>query len=271
MKPFLRSTDASSMACFSTGTASFTNNHSLLATVPPSPTGKRPMPGLVPAKPLLVLSCDRRDSYGSLVLKAASLLGPPTRFEASKLKVIFTGEEMERKPLSTIPRAYTLTHCDFTANLTLAVSDSITNDMLREWQTTLQRDDVVAEWKKVKEEMSLHVHCYVSGANPFQELAAEFRYHIFCKELPLVLKAVVYGDSALFSEYPALLEAAVWVHFHSKSKKYNRVECWGPLKDAAQRTLETRSDHGYRNSVLENIGKWANPGTILHAFFALLL
>lgn len=143
------------------------------------------MPGLVSGKPLSVLSCDRRDSYGSIVLKAVSLLGPPTRFEASKLEVVFMGEEIEKQPLCTIPRAYTLTHCDFTANLTLAVSDTITNDMLREWQSTLQRDDVVAEWKKVKDEMSLHVHCYVSGANPFQELAAEFRYYVFSKELPL--------------------------------------------------------------------------------------
>lgn len=44
----------------------------------------------------------------------------------------------------------------------------------------------MAEWKKVKDEMSLHVHCYVSGANLLQDLAAGFRYHIFSKELPLV-------------------------------------------------------------------------------------
>jgi len=48
------------------------------------------------------------------------------------------------------------------------------------------KDDVVAEWKKVKDEMCLHVHCYVSGPNPLLDLAAEFRYHIFSKELPLV-------------------------------------------------------------------------------------
>lgn len=228
------------------------------------------MSSLVSCKPLLVSSCDRRDSYGSLVLKAVSLFGPPTRFEASKLKVVFTGDEMEKQPLSTVPRAYTLTHCDFTANLTLAVSNNITNDMLKEWQTTLQRDDVIAEWRKVKDEMCLHVHCYVSGANPIQELAAEFRYYVFCKELPLVLKAVVYGDSALFSEHPELLESVVRVFFYSKSSKYNKVECWGPLKDACQRTFNNKSD-GSQNTFLERIGRWATPGTILQAFVALLL
>lgn len=54
------------------------------------------------------------------------------------------------------------------------------------WYNRLQRDDVVAEWKKVKDEMSLHVHCHVSGAHLLLDLAAEFRYHIFTKELPLV-------------------------------------------------------------------------------------
>lgn len=45
---------------------------------------------------------------------------------------------------------------------------------------------MVAEWKKVNGEMCLHVHCFVSGPNLLLELAAELRYQIFSKELPLV-------------------------------------------------------------------------------------
>lgn len=123
--------------------------------------------------------------------QAARVLGPPSKFEALKLKVVFMGEEMEKQIPSTIPRAYTLTHCDFTANLTLAVSNGIHSQKL-DWQTTLHRDDVVAEWKEIKEEMSLHVHCYVSGSDILQDLVAGFRYHSFSKELPVVLKAVVH-------------------------------------------------------------------------------
>lgn len=48
------------------------------------------------------------------------------------------------------------------------------------------KDDVVAEWKRVNGEMCLHIHCYVSGLNLLLDLAAEFRYHIFSKEMPLV-------------------------------------------------------------------------------------
>lgn len=131
---------------------------------------------------------------------------PPARFEASKLKVVFTREV--NKSAGIIPRTYILSHCDFTANLTLTISDVINLDQvkidcylehntlfcsshfgvceciqLRGWYN---KDDVVAEWKKVKDEMCLHVHCYVSGPNSLLDLTAEFRYHIFSKELPLV-------------------------------------------------------------------------------------
>lgn len=49
-----------------------------------------------------------------------------------------------------------------------------------------------------------------------------------------VLKAVLHGDSALFRDHPELLDALVRVYFHSSSQKYNRTECWGPLKKAAE-------------------------------------
>lgn len=50
---------------------------------------------------------------------------------------------------------------------------------------------MVAEWKQVNKEMCLHVHCYVSGPNPVLDIAAEFRYHIFSKELPLVTEQLL--------------------------------------------------------------------------------
>lgn len=49
-----------------------------------------------------------------------------------------------------------------------------------------------------------------------------------------VLKALLHGDSLLFREHPELLNALVRVYFHSSLKKYNRIECWGPLKDAVE-------------------------------------
>ncbi|KAI0524572.1 hypothetical protein KFK09_003949 [Dendrobium nobile] len=148
-------------------------------------------------------------------------------------------------------------------------SASTQNSKLRERQATLQKDDVVAEWNIKNDELSLHVHCFVSGANLFQELTAGFRYHIFSKELPLVLHAVVHGDSVLLADQPELMDSKVWVYFHSESKEYNRIECWGPLKDAIQRTIVNRSD-GIHDKFYDSIMKWASSKTVFHALVAVL-
>uniref|UniRef100_A0A0E0DKG0 Staygreen protein domain-containing protein n=1 Tax=Oryza meridionalis TaxID=40149 RepID=A0A0E0DKG0_9ORYZ len=118
----------------------------------------------------MAVSCDAGASdllYSSL---AAKLLGPPTSFDASKLTVEFAHSHGNSS--SGFPRAYTLTHCDFTANLTLAVSDTIAADR------RLRADDVFAEWKQQQQQegMALHVHCFVSGANLLHGLAAGFRF-----------------------------------------------------------------------------------------------
>ncbi|XP_028087497.1 protein STAY-GREEN LIKE, chloroplastic [Camellia sinensis] len=222
-----------------------------------------------PSPPLLLSSLSTNPSYNTFVFQAARLLGPPARFEASKLKVVLMEKETDNYK-EIVPRTYTLSHCDLTANLTLTISNVIKLDQLKGWYS---KDDVVAEWKEVKGDTYLDVHCYVSGPNLLLDPAAEFRYHIFSKELPLVLKAVMHGDSLLFTEHQELLDAFVRVYFHSSLKKYNRVECWGPLKDAAQ------GRRGDQISGLLNLGTedshppkiWGSPKSIFQALFAFLL
>lgn len=63
---------------------------------------------------------------------------------------------------------------------------------LQGWYNRLQRDEVVAEWKKVKGKMSLHVHCHISGGHFLLDLVASLRYYIFSKELPLVM--IIYNS-----------------------------------------------------------------------------
>lgn len=210
-----------------------------------------------------------KEYYNTPVFEVSRLLGPPARFKASKLKVVLMGKEMN-KYSGIIPRTYILSHCDFTANLTLSISNVIKIDQLKGWYN---KDDVVAEWKQEKGEMCLHVHCYVSGPNSLLDLAAGFRYYIFSKELPLVLAAVLHGDSVLFRERPELMDASVWVYFHSSSKKYNRLECWGPLKEAA----EGRQGDQIQGLLTANKessshpGNWGTPKSIFQALFAILL
>lgn len=178
----------------------------------------------------------RKNQYFSPV---ARLFGPAI-FEASKLKVLFLGTDEKKHP-GYLPRTYTLTHSDITAKLTLAISQTINNSQLQGWANKLYRDEVVAEWKKVKEKMSLHVHCHISGGHFLLDLCSRLRYYIFCKELPVVLKAFVHGDGNLLNNYPELQEALVWVYFHSNIPEFNKVECWGPLKNAAAPSSTTRT------------------------------
>ncbi|XWS25055.1 hypothetical protein CRYUN_Cryun27aG0037900 [Craigia yunnanensis] len=170
-----------------------------------------------------------------------------------------------------IPRTYILSHCDFTANITLTISNVINLNQLKGWYN---KDDVVAEWKKVKETMFLKVHCYVSGPNLLLDLAAEFRYNIFSKELPSVLKAVLHGDSVLLAEHPELMDALVYVYFHSSLPKYNLMECWGPLKNAAEGKLGDQVQ-GLLTADKESSSppaKWGrSPKSIFQAFFTFLL
>nr|GMD97205.1 protein STAY-GREEN, chloroplastic-like [Ipomoea batatas] len=107
------------------------------------------------------------------IVPMARLFGPAI-FEASKLKVLFLGVDEEKHP-GKLPRTYTLTHSDITSKLTLAISQTINNSQLQGWYNRLQRDEVVAEWKKVKGKMSLHVHCHISGGHLLLDLFARLR------------------------------------------------------------------------------------------------
>ncbi|XP_016699954.1 magnesium dechelatase SGRL, chloroplastic-like [Gossypium hirsutum] len=96
------------------------------------------------------------------------LLGPPTSFQASKLKVVFMGKGLPNYS------------ADFTANLTFTISNVINLHQLKGWYN---KDDVAAEWKKVKETTFLNVHCNVGGPNL---LLRSLDNHIFSEELPLL-------------------------------------------------------------------------------------
>lgn len=166
-------------------------------------------------------------------LVEARLFGPSI-FNASKLRVLLLGKDDAAKPLQH-PRIYTLTHSDITAKITLAVAREINKSQVMGWYSKFQRDEVVAEWRKTRGEMSLHVHCHISGSNFLHRLIAKLRFDIFQKELPLVLEAFIHGDKDLFQKHPELQNAHVWVYFHSNVEEFNRVECWGQLVDAIKR------------------------------------
>lgn len=128
-----------------------------------------------------------------------------------------------------IPRRYTLTHSDLTGYLYLTVGPEYDRQQVAGWYTRLMRDEVLAEWREEENEPSLHIHCHVSGGLVFGP--ARLRDAIFRRELPLVLEALQFGDRLLFEAHPELDRAPIWVHFHAKQSRHDRVERWGVAAD----------------------------------------
>ncbi|CAM6039882.1 unnamed protein product [Sphagnum compactum] len=158
----------------------------------------------------------------------------PEIFDPSKLTVRYRGNSdfVNSQTIEELfPRTYTLTHSDVTRELFLSIGPSYDSSQLKGWYTQLMRDEIVAEWRS-SGQLSLHVHCHVSGGHMLMAPAA-VRNRIFEQEMPLVLQAIRYGDGALLAAHPELDASTVWVHFHSCKSEYNRADCWGPLFYAA--------------------------------------
>ena len=141
-----------------------------------------------------------------------------------KLHVKFTDDANPDGPIT--PRTYTLTHSDMTGDLFLTIGQRYNFSQIHGFYTRLMRDEVLAEWD-VNEEVSLHVHCHVSGGLVFG--LVKWRDEIFRYHLPMVLEAFWYGDRILLSLHPELAMGQVIVHFHARQKKFNKDEVWGVL------------------------------------------
>lgn len=128
-----------------------------------------------------------------------------------------------------IPRRYTLTHSDSTGELFLKIDCDYDIKQISSFYTRFMRDEVLAEWILNGDRKELHVYLHVSGGFIFGWAAMRdkiFRYH-----LPMVLDAIIYGDSELFDHFPLLKETPVIVHFQSTRSKYNKIELHGKIKD----------------------------------------
>ena len=126
-------------------------------------------------------------------------------------------------------RCYTLTHSDFSGDLFLSVGLEFDTKAFSGFYTRLMRDEVLAEWLKQDGNYSLHVYCHVSGGIIVG--TAGWRDSIFRHELPLVLRSICNGDRGIFETELSLKDSAIFVHFKSSNKKFDKVEQWGKPKD----------------------------------------
>lgn len=150
-----------------------------------------------------------------------------SRLRPEKLHVTLGPSISAEGPIT--PRFYTLTHSDVTGDLFLTVDIAYDREKISGLYTRLMRDEVLAEWHADKGPAELHVHCHVSGG--FVLGWASMRLAIFKREMPLVLEALRFGDRRFFSAHPDLDQAAIFVLFHAKERRYNRAENWGSPAD----------------------------------------
>jgi hypothetical protein len=147
-----------------------------------------------------------------------------SKLNPEKLSVEFREGVTETEPV--IPRRYTLTHSDITAELFLTIGLTFAYDKLNE-----MRDEVLGEWVDQENGIFYYVYLYVDG-NFGAEISA-IRNMIFRRELPLALEAIRYGDGQFFESHPELDYVPIIVFFQSYIQPFDKIENWGTFSDYA--------------------------------------
>jgi hypothetical protein len=142
-------------------------------------------------------------------------------FDPRKLSVKYLPPADSAHPLEG--RKYTLTHSDITAELFLDIGYVFNFEAIN----PKMRDEVLAEWKN-NEQNHFHLigRAYVDGGE-FSQEAAGIRFMIFKKEMGTALKGIIYGDRQLYSYYPILLDAPIYISFESTYPAYRQTAYYG--------------------------------------------
>lgn len=146
-----------------------------------------------------------------------------SRLKPEKLSVEFRKGVTTTEPI--IPRRYTLTHSDVTAELFLTIGVIYAYD-----KVNAMRDEVLGEWMTAQNEYFFYVYLHVDNGEYSPEVVAT-RNYIFRRELPLALEAIRYGDKDFFAAHPELNYAPIIVYFSSTDPQYNKIENWGSFLD----------------------------------------
>ncbi|MGG5254220.1 staygreen family protein [Neobacillus sp. SM06] len=152
-------------------------------------------------------------------------------FIPSKLTVELQAPATAFRPVEG--RKYTFIHSDVSGGLFLAIGKNFDYKNINQ----KDRDEVFAEWKRQMGEFVLWGQVHVSGGE-FDEKYAKVRYLIFKKELDLALKAMIYGDQSLFTSFPWLLDAPIYIQFESEFSQYNQILYYGRPRDYLYMTTQ---------------------------------
>lgn len=140
------------------------------------------------------------------------------RLEPEKLTTTFNGVTA-KSPI--IPRKYTLTHSDVTAELFLTVGRQFAYEAI-----SPMRDEVLAQWRRSPNGYALYGRVQID-AKTGNKIISATRYKIFKQELSLALEALRFGDRKFFESHPTLDDAPIWITFVSVYPEFNGIEYWG--------------------------------------------
>jgi hypothetical protein len=143
-----------------------------------------------------------------------------SEFNPNKLNVEFREGVTATQPV--IPRRYTLTHSDITAELFLTIGPEFAYDKINR-----TRDEVLGEWLQEGEGFIYQVYLHVDG----MKMLTGLRNYVFRRELPMALEAIRYGDKEFFRVNPEFDYFPILVYFQSEDPRYDKVETWGDFND----------------------------------------
>ena len=169
-----------------------------------------------------------------------------SKLNPEKLTVEFRKGVTTTEPI--IPRCYTLTHSDITADLFLTIGLNYAYDKI-----SAMRDEVLGEWVKMGVQCFFYVYLYVDGEHGPMETTV--RNSVFLRELPLALESIRYGDRILFEAHSDLDTAPIIVYFISVNPYFNRIENWGTFcdYDITNSCKHTEADSSTENTYLLDI------------------
>ncbi|MFB9757043.1 staygreen family protein [Ectobacillus funiculus] len=155
-----------------------------------------------------------------------------SNFDPTKLFVTFLPPANLYEPV--INRKYTLTHSDVTEKLFLSIGYTYDTYAIDQHL----RDELVAQWTNKHEKLVLFGKVYISGGE-FDEKTAGKRFYIFQKEMAMALKAIVNGDKQLYTYFPSLLTAPIYIYFESVYPDFSRVVYYGMPKQYLHKSDKT--------------------------------
>lgn len=144
------------------------------------------------------------------------------KFTPDKLEITLIEPVTENGPVEG--RKYTLTHSDETGMLFLDIGNVYNYSAIDE----NLRDEVLGRWLLPDNAPPMLIFYAYVGGEDFESAAK--RYKIFKSHMEMALTAIIYGDGVLFDNFPALVNAPIYVKFDSTVPNFNNYEFYGNVE-----------------------------------------